>query len=423
MTRWIIVVCFAACTSEPRLATLGEALVTGPSNIANTPTASTLAFNFGNSLAVDGGGQLHAVWTEGSATSASVAYTRSSDNGATWSAPGLFGTGAIPAGFQSTLGPRVAASGSDIYIAWSGTYEGYPRIYLIHSANAGQTFTAPVAVSDPRIAASLPSLAASSALVAVAWSDQRSKLVGGVASTYAEVYARTSRDRGTTFAPTVAVSVPDRFSSWTPAIAVQGTELHVAWTDERFDTADCTDANTACQEEEFYRRSVDGGATWGPEVRLTHDAVGAPKSSWAPSIVVANATVHIAYFDFRTGPARIYYQRSTDGGATWAEQRISSASDLQPSARPVLSVIGGNVRMVFWRGPESGGPSDVYFAASSAAGAAGSWTTPVALTANIGHTTNSALQPQVVLSPNGSNHVIWMDDRTGHRQVFYARID
>ena len=137
------------------------------------------------------------------------------------------------------------------------------------------------------------------------------------------------------------------------------------------------------------------------------------------------SVVHVAYFDFRTGVARIYYRRSLDRGVTWseAEQLVSNPTDTLPSARPVLSVVGNDVRMAFWRGPESGGPADVYLAASSAAGAAGSWSGPFALTSNIGRTTASALQPQIALAPNGANHVVWMDNSTGNRQVLYTRIE
>lgn len=258
------------------------------------------------------------------------------------------------------------------------------------------------------------------------WSDSRSKLVSGAPDAHAEIYAKASSDHGQTFGATRSVSIPDHRSSWTPSLAVQGNELHVAWTDERFDLTDCADRmdSVNCFEEELYRRSLDGGQTWGPEVRLTSDPAGAPASSWAPSIAVSGNTVHLAYFDFKTGVARIYYQRSLDRGVTWpwpaGEQLLSDPADTPPSARPVLSVLGDHVRMVFWRGQ---GPADVYLAASPAAGAPGSWSGPFALTSNIGHTTSSALHPQVALSPNGSNHVIWMDDTTGNRQVFYARIE
>jgi len=434
MSRWISLVilamgCNAAEPPPSAASTLDEPLVTGPKNLSNTATASTLAFNWGNNVAVDGRGQIHVVWTEGTATSGSVAYTRSSDNGTTWATPGLFATCALDAGMRSSLGPRVAAAGDDVYITWNGSYEGYPRIYLLHSPDAGASFVGPIAISDPGIGAAFPSIAASPTLVALVWGDNRSKLVGGSADTHSEIYAKVSYDHGTTFGATIAVSVPDHSSSWTPSVAAQGSELHVAWTDERFDLSDCADRmdGVNCFEEEFYRRSLDGGRTWGPEVRLTSDPAGAPKSSWAPSIAVAGNAVHVAYFDFRTGVARIYYQRSLDRGVTWpglaGEQLISDPSDAQPSARPVLSVIGDNVRMVYWRGPESGAAADVYVAASTTAGAPGNWSGPFPLTSNIGRTTWSALQPQIALAPNGANHIVWMDNSTGNRQVMYVRIE
>ena len=398
----------AACEATPEIETEIDTdvaeLVTGPTRVSTPGVTATLAFNWGNNLAIDGRGVVHAVWTEGNA----VAYTRSANNGTTWPPPGTFGAGPLVPGAFASLGVRVAASGDDIYIAWQGVYEGFARVYLIQSHDAGATFAGPRPISDAGIGATFPSLAADGTTVAVVWSDNRRP--------HAEVYARVSRDRGATFAATTSVSTPDSRSSWTPSVAVQGSAVHVAWTDERHDTTDCVDrGDPVCYEEEYYRRSLDGGVTWGPEVRLTFDP-GAPKSSWAPSLAVAGDLVHVAYFDFRTGVARIYYQRSLDRGATWtptSERLISDPTDAQPSARPVLSARGTQVRMTYWR--EANGPADIVIAGSTNGGA--TWAPPGRLTAN---TAISATHPQIALAPNGSNHVIWMED---NQRVMYMRID
>jgi hypothetical protein len=400
-------------------------LVTGPTNLSQSTAPSTLAFNMGNNLAVDGRGNVTAVWTEGGPTSGAIGLARSLDDGQHWSPMGTFAPSPIHNPY-ATLGPRVAASGDDIYIAWHGEYAlpglpTIPRIYLIRSNDAGANFVGPTLITPTAIAAAMPSIAADGANVVVVWTDDHTG--------HAEIYARLSTDHGASFGPTVSVSVPDNHSSWTPAVALHGSQIHVAWSDERNDTqGDCADRhdNVNCFEEEYYRRSLDGGANWGPEVRLTTD-VGTSKSSWAPTIAVANGIVHVAYFDFRTGIARVYYQRSIDNGLSWppsGEQLLSPATDTLANVRPVLAAVGNDVRMVFWRQDQwSATPADVDLMASSGAGAAGSWQGPFPLTQNIGATVFRAEQPQVALSPvTGTTHVMWMDNTTGNTEIEYVRV-
>ena len=387
-----------------------EESATAPVVLSST-TPATLAFNFGNNLAVDGRGRLHAVWTEGPASAVSVAYARSTNDGLTWSGPGHFGTTQVTTGSIPSVGARVAAAGDDVYITWVGSYEGYPRIYAIASRDAGASFAGPFPISDAKIATSYPSIAAFGHTVAIVWTDDRTD--------HNEIYLRVSTDDGATFRATIPVSTTDHISSWTPAVAVAGSDIHVAWTDERNDLVDCA-TGTPCREEEYYRHSPDNGTTWGAEQRLTFDPAGAPKSSWAPSIAAVGSTVHLAYFDIRSGLWRIYYRRSLDRGTTWGTERvISDPTDTVPSWRPVLSALGTQARMVFWRGGYASGPSDVYIAGSTDSGA--TWAPPVRLTQNLGATTFAASQPQIVFAPTGANHVLWMDDRSGATQIFYGR--
>jgi hypothetical protein len=400
----VLVALLTACAAEPVEHVLDESLLSAPVDLSNTAAPSTIYYNFGNNLAVDGRGQVHAVWNEGASSSTQVAYRRSSDNGSTWSPMALFGLSTM------TGGARVAAAGDNVYIAWQGLYEGFLGIYVLRSSDAGATFHGPTRVSDAGINASYPSIAATGSEVDIVWSDNRTD--------HAEIYLRRSTDAGASFATTLQVSSTDHHSSWTPSVAAFGGAVHVAWTDERWDTVDCADINdtSKCHEEEYYRRWTPAGL--GPETRLTFDT-GAPKSSWAPSIAAGqDGVVHVAFFDQRTDVWRIYYQRSTDGGTTWTEQLISDPADTQPAMRPVLSVLGSNVRMVYWRGPAPPtGASDIWMTGSSDSGA--TWATPFALTHYIGTSTESALTPMVALSPNGTNHMVWMLDT---QEIIYDRL-
>lgn len=80
----------------------------------------------------------------------------------------------------------------------------------------------------------------------------------------------------------------------------------------------------------FYRRSTDSGATWGPEVRLHDDAT--TTDQFFPTLSVGSGnTVSATWYDRRLDPSNLlvdYYQAfSYDGGVTWEpNQRLSDVS-------------------------------------------------------------------------------------------------
>src|SRR5215813_11738660 len=98
MKRLLVIASAIGCTTDT--GTLEQA-VSAPVAISST-TPATLAFNFGNNLAIDGHGHVHAVWSEGTGSAVSIAYARSFDDGQTWNGPGLFATTTIPGAIPST---------------------------------------------------------------------------------------------------------------------------------------------------------------------------------------------------------------------------------------------------------------------------------------------------------------------------------
>jgi hypothetical protein len=71
--------------------------------------------------------------------------------------------------------------------------------------------------------------------------------------------------------------------------------VHVVWSDAR-------DADY----EIYYKRSTDGGISWGGDTRLTN----APSTSEIPSITVSGSVVHVVWFDLRDLNYEIYSKRS-----------------------------------------------------------------------------------------------------------------
>jgi hypothetical protein len=96
-------------------------------------------------------------------------------------------------------------------------------------------------------------------------------------------------------------------------VAAYGNVIYTLWYDNR-------DGNY----EIYYRFTTDAGVSWGATIRLTNAASKSEK----PCIIAKGDFVHVAWQDLCNGDWSVNYKRSTDGGLSWgADQCLSN----QPS--------------------------------------------------------------------------------------------
>jgi hypothetical protein len=120
-----------------------------------------------------------------------------------------------------------------------------------------------------------------------------------------------------------------------PDIAVNPTSgaLYTVWEDSRFG---------GTHNDVVLSKSTDEGRTWSPPRKVNQTPV--PVEAFTPMVdVLTDGTVAVSYYDIRSNtpdPSRLdtdyFMSMSTDGGATWAESRITPASfddTLAPVAR------------------------------------------------------------------------------------------
>ncbi len=74
-------------------------------------------------------------------------------------------------------------------------------------------------------------------------------------------------------------------------------------------------------------RSVDGGATWSPGIRVNQDPPDNGKIQYFPTIHIdIKGNIYVIFYDDRnttSDSASVFLARSTDGGDTWKEYEIS----------------------------------------------------------------------------------------------------
>lgn len=360
--------------------------------LTRTQAVSETSINFARSIAADEAGRVHLAWRDERDGNPEIYYKRSPDGGVSWG-PAIRLTDA--AGMSDN--PSLAVSGDTVHVVWWDTRAGVPQIFYKRSEDGGLTWSADRQISDSPTHAAYPSLAAQGDSIHVVHGDVRDG--------NAEVYYLRSLDRGNTWQLGVRLSdLPH--SSYTPTVAVAGSYVYAAWTDTRHG------GSQSSLEEEYFARSTDGGATWGPNVRLTFDPPGQPADSWAPSLAARDEYVWISWFDNRDGNFEIYTKRSLDAGATWSpDTRLTTTSG--QSLRPVIAQRGNQVFIVYW--DNTGSDDEVYFLQSNDMGA--SWSAPERLTfGNI-----ASVRPSVAASASGI-HVAWTDGRDQNEEVYYKRL-
>jgi len=203
-----------------------------------------------------------------------------------------------------------------------------------------------------------------------------------------EVYYKRSEDGGVTWGSEIRLT-NNIGDSYNPSVTSSGSDVHIFWYDDR-------DGNN----EIYYKRSTDGGLNWGLDTRLTNDA---DVSHYACG-TVSGLNVHVVWAENRNGNTEIYYKRSTDGGANWGvDTRLTNNTSNQE--HPIVSVSDSSVHVV-WLDARDGTFSEVYFNHSSDGGA--TWGADTRLTNDPSKTwfPSVAVADMVV-------HVVFQDERDG----------
>jgi hypothetical protein len=194
----------------------------------------------------------------------------------------------------------------------------------------------------------------------VVWGEWGSDSLGS----YDDIFYIQSTDSGAHWSDTLRLSLRDNKGDVGPSIAAGVNDIHVVW--NWFGGGMC------------YRRSTDGGLTWGSidtaliNGRPLHSAIFLQSDSlylvsidpfskitkfrkstnrgltWLPvqdlgpgwqqpQVLVQRNLVHVFVEVLRPNAGEVFYTRSTDGGQTWASMWMMSSDDNRNSIFPCLT--------------------------------------------------------------------------------------
>lgn len=245
----------------------------------------------------------------------SVAYlSYSSDQGTTWSTPGMLPQPSSPA-YNSVVGDVTVSSNDTLHVAYNWQWTGNDqRNYVTRSTDGGQTFSPHNSVT-------------SAVIERIGYSD----------SSGAQFIKGDNAGHGLHIGqlPSIEAAPGD------PNILYTVWAHHQSGWDTTY-TANCCGggptSRTFRASDIAFARSTDGGQTWGAPVRLNDDAQNNGKDQFLPWLAVSpDGTVHVSWLDRRDSADNtlyhVYYTQSTDGGQTWsANTKVSDAASNPASA-------------------------------------------------------------------------------------------
>jgi len=228
-------------------------------------------------------------------------------------------------------------------------------------------------------------IAANGDSIHVVWYDERDG--------NREIYYKRSTDGGLTWSADTRLTTNDSVSRQ-PTVAISDSNVHIVWDDTR-------DGN----HEIYYKRSTNGGLSWGADVKLTND------TSWSghPGIAVSESDVYVVWRDLRDGNTEIYFKHSNDGGNIWGND-IRITNDAASSYNPSITYSGSNVYII-WEDIRDGN-QEIYYKRSTDGGL--NWGTDTRLTNNA----STSNLPTSAIS--GSDlYVVWNDSRDGNWEIYF----
>lgn len=135
-------------------------------------------------------------------------------------------------------------------------------------------------------------------------------------------YARRSVDGGKTWSPPVQIASAIRVNF---SAAAYGSKVDIAYVRQ------VTTSTGGTSNRLYYRRSLDGGATWQPSRAMTSSASNIADQALARH---PNGRVTIAWTGYLTG--RLYLRTSADSGTTFGAARyIGTTANWEPGAQPM----------------------------------------------------------------------------------------
>jgi hypothetical protein len=347
---------------------------------------------YGPQIAVDGSGNISVVWEDNAAGGWEIFYSRSVDDGVTFTTPKVISNYA-----GAAVDPELVVDRrGNISVVWQtqSANNWNWNLWFTRSADWGNTFSDPKALCDNTEVCNWPKIAVEpSGSVDLVWAQAL------CASCEYDVFFSRSTDGGTYFSTSQNLSGSAESLITAPELVVDGAgNLNVVWSKANYASGH---ANV------FLSRSSDHGTTF-----VSRSLSGDRGRSYFPQVAVdARGAINVFWLDDMLGG--IFFSRSVDGGTDFSSpQNVSTAPGGFSATDPYVAVDRrGNLNVV-WEDDVTGG-----IALSRSTDGGSTFSAPE----DISNNSSSAFFPQITADASGNINVLWFDESTGIPEIRFAR--
>jgi S1-C subfamily serine protease len=346
------------------------------------------------------GNNVYAVWEESHDGTNRIMFAKSTDRGNIFSKP---------ANLTSEVGkdsetPSIAAFGNIVYVVWTDNSRGNFDIFFIKSTDDGNTFSKPLNLSnDPGLSYQPRIVTDGKNNVYVVWTDNSP-------GNYNILFTR-SLDGGASFYKPIILSNLKGVSNF-PNIAAYGNDtVYVVWSHKN--NTDFDPSNTENQTQTydiFFAKSFDRGHTFSKPVNLSND----PANSESPAVAVSEmGTAYVVWSDNSIGTYETFFAKSLDRGHTFSKVSVIS-SNLARSISPSISTHGNNIYVVW--SDNTFGNSEIFFTRSLDDGSTFNGASNINQDSGISGVAQITIGPEV-----GNLYLIWQDNAPGNSVIYFTK--
>jgi hypothetical protein len=282
--------------------------------------------------------------------------------------------------------PKIVVSRNNVYVVWISHYLGNDDIYFTKSSDGGISFGNIINLSSNPGDSYEPHIALAGNKVYVIWVD-------GTPGSYGnpDILFKRSTNGGNTFGPTLNLSNNPGISS-EPEMAVTANKVYVVWRD-----------NTPGTEEILFKRSINGGASFGSNLYLTTNSTK-PINSVRPQIVANANNVYVVWSrgNFDQGRADVLFKRSVNNGASFSTTVDLSNTPTSLSTLQKIATSGNKVYVAWAEGPFN--KRQIFFKRSLDSGATFGNATIITNATN-----EDSFNPQIAAA-NNDVYLLWQHD-------------
>ena len=264
---------------------------------------------FAPRVALDSAEAVNIVWGDTRDNLGTVVFVRSTDQGASFTAP-------VDVSRSSGVAfdPEIAVDSSDgINVAWQDTAPGKSVIMFSRSTDGGETFSAPKQVSTGTGAATEAAIATDSAgRLSVVWVDD--------STGSSEAFYSRSTDNGQTFSEPFNVSRFPGGDIHKPTVVASQNVVYVA-----FQNGDLFGEEMIKNEQVYIAKSEDAGLSFGEIEQVSHAKNSIGRAHSPAMTVDSRGVLHIVWIDasvIGNDEGLLFYSNSANGRQFSQEKMI-----------------------------------------------------------------------------------------------------